>query len=409
MDEYSYLLFIAIILLSTKFVGLMSEKVHMPQVVGALLAGLILGPSVLGLVSETDFLTKSSEIGVILLMFLAGLETDLNELKANGKASFVVALLGVLLPLLGGFGVYYLFFPDVVRTDPQGVLKGVFVGATLTATSVSITVETLREMGRLHGAMGTTILGAAIIDDIFGIIVLTVIVGMSGPGENIFPVLAHIGGFFVLTALVGVLISFVRKHFIQTVKTSHRISIYALTIVFMMSYTAERFFGVADITGAYFAGILLCRYGVRDYINNKVSKLSYLFFSPIFFASVGLKADVRGVTPSLMLFACALVVIAVITKTAGCGLGAKMFGFNNKEALSIGIGMVSRGEVALIVAQKGAEAGLLEPAMFSPIVIMVIVTTLFTPVFLKLVLKDIDSGSDTASNKLAKVVADARE
>ncbi len=408
MDEYSYLLFIAIILMSTKAVGLMTEKIHMPQVVGALLAGLILGPSVFGLVTESDFLTKSSEIGVILLMFLAGLETDLDELKANGKASFVVALLGVLLPLAGGFGVYYLFFPDIVRTDPQGALKGIFIGATLTATSVSITVETLREMGKLHGAMGTTILGAAIIDDIFGIIVLTVIVGLSGPGGNIFLVIMHIAEFFVLTAVIGILISFIKKNFIHTVKTSHRISIYALTIMFMMSYAAERFFGVADITGAYFAGILLCKYGVRNYINNKVSKLSYLFFSPIFFASVGLKADVSGITPRLIAFAFALVITAVMTKMIGCGLGAKIFKFNNKEAAAIGIGMVSRGEVALIVAQKGAAANLLEPTMFSPIVIMVIATTLFTPIFLKLVLNN-TGGGDTVSNKLAEAIADPSE
>ncbi|MBR1735625.1 MAG: cation:proton antiporter, partial [Firmicutes bacterium] len=145
MNEYSYLLFIAIILISTKVIGLITEKINMPQVVGALLAGILLGPSALGLVTETDFLTKSSDIGVILLMFLAGLGTDLDELKANGKASFVVALLGVIIPLAGGFAVYYLFFPDIIASDPNGVLKGIFVGATLTATSVSITVETLRE------------------------------------------------------------------------------------------------------------------------------------------------------------------------------------------------------------------------------------------------------------------------
>ncbi|MBR6400694.1 MAG: cation:proton antiporter [Firmicutes bacterium] len=406
MDSYSYLLFIAIILLSTKVTGLMTEKIHMPQVVGALLAGIILGPSVLGVVSESDFLTKSSEIGVILLMFLAGLETDLDELKANGRASFVVALLGVLIPLAGGYGVYYFFFPEIISSDPNGVLKGIFIGATLTATSVSITVETLREMGKLRGKMGTTILGAAIIDDIFGIIVLTVIVGMTDPGVSILSVLLHIVEFFVCVALVSGFILFVKKHFIHTVKTSHRISIYALTVMFMMSYAAERFFGVADITGAYFAGIMLCKYGVRDYINNKVSKLGYLFFSPIFFASVGLKADVRGITPNLMLFALALVAIAVVTKIVGCGAGAKLFKFSGRESLAIGVGMVSRGEVALIVAQKGAEAGLLEATLFPPIVIMVIATTLFTPVFLKLILKNTDTGTAAEDNRLAAAIAD---
>ena len=407
--DYSYLLYIAIILMSTKFIGLMTEKIHMPQVVGALLAGIILGPSVLGLVGESDFLTKSSEIGVILLMFLAGLETDLKELKQNGRASFVVALLGVLIPLAGGLGVYYLFFPEILASDPKGVLKGIFVGATLTATSVSITVETLREMGKLHGAMGTTILGAAIIDDIFGIIVLTVIIGLTDDGVSIVNVLLHIVEFFVCVALAGAVILFVKKNFIHHVKTSHRVSIYALTVMFAMSYAAERFFGVADITGAYFAGILLCKYGIRDYINNKVSKLGYLFFSPIFFASVGLKADIRGITPGLVLFALALVAVAVITKIIGCGLGAKLFKFSNKEALAIGVGMVSRGEVALIVAQKGAAVGLLEASLFPPIVIMVIATTLFTPIFLKLILKDSSKDGDTGSNRFAAAIADPTE
>ena len=257
--------------------------------------------------------------------------------------------------------------------------------------------------------MGTTILGAAIIDDIFGIIVLTVIIGMTDKDVSISNVLLHIIEFFVCVALLSALMIIIKKHFIHSVKTSHRVSIYALTVMFMMSYAAERFFGVADITGAYFAGIMLCKYGVRNYINNKVSKLGYLFFSPIFFASVGLKADVRGITPNLVLFALALVVIAIITKILGCGIGAKLFKFNNTEALAIGIGMVSRGEVALIVAQKGAVAGLLETTLFPPIVIMVIATTLFTPVFLKLILKNANTSNYTLDNKLAAAIADPTE
>lgn len=388
MDEYSYLLFIAIILFSTKFFGLMSEKIHMPQVVGALLAGVLLGPSVLGVVEQTDFLTKSAEIGVIMLMFLAGLETDLDELKANGAASFVVAFLGVIIPLAGGFAVYYMFFPDIVKNDPQGVLKGIFVGATLTATSVSITVESLREMGKLHGPIGTTILGAAIIDDIFGIIVLTVIVGMTDTEVKLGEVLLHIALFFVWVGFIAALILFVKKMFVPSVQRRRRITIYALTLCFMLSYAAERFFGVADITGAYFAGIMLCNFGIREYIDKKASVMSYLFFSPVFFASVGLKADIRAMTPELAAFGAALLVVAILTKVIGCGLGAKIFRFDNRSALAIGIGMVSRGEVALIVAQKGADAGLLDTSLFPPIVLMVIVTTLFAPIFLKLVLKE---------------------
>ncbi|MBR1736499.1 MAG: cation:proton antiporter, partial [Firmicutes bacterium] len=240
-------------------------------------------------------------------------------------------------------------------------------------------------------------------------IVLTVIMGMTSSNVSIFGVFLNIAEFFLCIAVIGILIYFVKKYFIHEVKTSHRISIYALTIMFLMSYAAERYFGVADITGAYFAGILLCKHGIRDYINNKVSKLSYLFFSPIFFASVGIKADVRGITTNLILFALVLVIAAIITKIIGCGLGAKIFKFNNKEALAIGIGMVSRGEVALIVAQKGSDAGLLEATLFPPIVIMVIATTLFTPIFLKQILKNGNTDKDGQKNKLAETITEFSE
>ena len=178
-DKYLYLFSLAVILLSTKFLGLISRRVQLPAVVGALISGIILGPSFLDFIEYTDFIQKASEIGVILLMFMAGLDTDLDELKKSGLASFLVAVLGVVLPLLGGFLCFKYMFPEEYANNSLGFLKAVFVGVTLTATSVSITVETLREMGKLKGKMGTTIMGAAIIDDIVGIIVLTTITSMQ--------------------------------------------------------------------------------------------------------------------------------------------------------------------------------------------------------------------------------------
>ncbi|MDO4669124.1 MAG: cation:proton antiporter, partial [Butyricicoccus pullicaecorum] len=201
MQSYEFLLIIAVILLSTKVFGLISERVHMPQVVGALLAGVVLGPSVLGLVQETDFLLKTSEIGVIILMFMAGLDTDLEELKKTGVASFVIALIGVVVPLAAGTVLYLGFFPDT--GDPLHMLKALFIGVVLTATSVSITVETLREMGKLKGKVGTAILGAAIIDDIMGIVVLTLVSGMTDPSVNLLSVIARIAAFFVVLVVVG--------------------------------------------------------------------------------------------------------------------------------------------------------------------------------------------------------------
>ena len=393
MQSYEFLLVIAIILLSTKLLGLISERVHMPQVVGALLAGIILGPSVLGLVEETDFLLKTSEIGVIILMFMAGLDTDLDELKKTGFASFVIALCGVLVPLAAGTGLFYVFFPDA--GDPLHFLKALFIGVVLTATSVSITVETLREMGKLKGKVGTAILGAAIIDDIMGIIVLTVVSGMTDPSVKISAVLLRIVAFFVLLGVVGFVM---HKLFSQLSSTWHqhrRIAIYGFSFCLILSFVAEHYFGIADITGAYFAGLILCNImEAREYINKKMTVLGYMIFSPIFFASIGIKTELSGLTGSLIVFSVVLLLVAILTKIIGCGLGAKLMGFSLQDSFSVGLGMVSRGEVALIVAQKGAQAGLIDSHLFPPIVLVVIVTTLITPILLKMFMKD---GSDESA------------
>ena len=393
MQSYEFLLVIAIILLSTKLLGLISERVHMPQVVGALLAGIILGPSVLGLGEETDFLLKTSEIGVIILMFMAGLDTDLDELKKTGFASFVIALCGVLVPLAAGTGLFYVFFPDA--GDPLHFLKALFIGVVLTATSVSITVETLREMGKLKGKVGTAILGAAIIDDIMGIIVLTIVSGMTDPSVKISAVLLRIVAFFVLLGVVGFVM---HKLFAELTTTWHqhrRIAIYGFSFCLILSFVAEHYFGIADITGAYFAGLILCNImEAREYINKKMTVLGYMIFSPIFFASIGIKTELSGLTGSLIVFSAALLIVAILTKIIGCGLGAKLMGFSLQDSFSVGLGMVSRGEVALIVAQKGAQAGLIDSHLFPPIVLVGIVTTLTTPIRLKRLMED---GSDESA------------
>lgn len=392
MQSYEFLLILAVILLSTKVFGLISERVHMPQVVGALLAGVVLGPSVLGLVEETDFLLKTSEIGVILLMFMAGLDTDLEELKKTGLASFVIALIGVVVPLIAGTGLYLVFFPDM--GEPLHMLKALFIGVVLTATSVSITVETLREMGRLKGKVGTAILGAAIIDDIMGIIVLTLVSAMTDPTVQPIAVLGRIAAFFILVVIVGFVMYRLFRAITNEWSNHRRIAIYALSFCLILSFVAEHYFGIADITGAYFAGLILCNLlEAREYINKKVNILAYMFFSPVFFASMGIKTELDGMTGSLLIFSFALLAVAIITKIVGCGLGAKLMGFNWSDSLSIGLGMVSRGEVALIVAQKGAQVGLIDSLLFPPIVLVVIVTTLITPILLKLFMKSPGEGT----------------
>ena len=383
MDSYTYLLAIAIILLSTKMFGLLSQRVHMPAVVGALVAGILLGPSCFGIVTESDFLIKTSEIGVIFLMFLAGLDTDLEELKKTGLASFVIAMIGVLVPLAGGTLCYHLFYND--PSDGMNMLRALFIGVVLTATSVSITVETLREMGRLRGRVGTAILGAAVIDDILGIIILTVITGFTDPSSRPSAVFIRIALFFVFIALVGLAMYHLFRKMNKVWGNKRRMAIVALSFCLILSYVAEEFFGIADITGAYFAGIMLCNISnFREYLAKKVNVVSYMFFSPVFFASIGIKTDLSGFNMQLAAFSAVILVVAIVSKIIGCGLGARLCRFTWKDSFVIGLGMVSRGEVALIVAQKGAQVGLIDSKLFSPIVLMVIVTTLVTPILLKL-------------------------
>lgn len=385
MESYDFLLFVAIILLSTKIFSLLSQKVNMPQVVGALLVGVLLGPSCLNILHETDFLTKSAEIGVIFLMFLAGLDTDFDDLKATGKSAVIIAFVGVLIPLGSRFLTYFLFFHGE-RPDTMIFLESAFVGIVLTATSVSITVETLREMGKLKGKMGTSILGAAIIDDILGIIALTVITSFTVPGVEIMVVLLKIFLFFVFIAVCGFFVFRLFRKLEIVYGTKRRVAIYAVVFCLLLSYISEVYFGVADITGAYFAGLILCNVTeTKSYIASKINITSYMFFTPIFFASIGIKTVITGMSQELILFTLALLIVAILSKIVGCGLGAKICGFSNMDSLAIGVGMISRGEVALIVAQKGEQAGLISSTLFPAIVLVVIVTTLITPILLKAV------------------------
>lgn len=380
-------------MISTKILGLFTRKIHMPAVVGALVAGVILGPSCLNLITLTGdtgvFLEQMAEIGVILLMFNAGLETDLSELKKNGVASFVTALIGVIVPLIGGF-LGYAFFFHTDFSDYDEVLKAVFVGVVLTATSVSITVETLREMGKLKGKVGTTILGAAVIDDIIGIIVLTIVTSLKDTSVSPITVVLKIVLYFVFIAVLIFVLTKL-KVFVEEQDEKRRTAIICVALCFILSYISEEYFGIADITGAYFAGLMLCTMKVGPYVARRCEIPSYLIFSPVFFASVGLKVTLGGMDTSIWIFAIILLVIAILSKVVGCGLGAKICGCTGKEAFQVGIGMISRGEVALIVAQKGYASGMLDDVLFAPIVLVVIVTTLITPILLKLVMKDNDS------------------
>ncbi len=387
--NYDYLLYLAIILMSTKLLGLVTRKAHMPQVVGALIAGLILGPACLNLLHSSTFLNQVSEIGVIVLMFMAGLETDTEELKRSGLASFVIALLGVLVPLAGGFLVAMACHVASPELSASELMQNIFIGIILTATSVSITVETLKEMGKVSTKAGTAILGAAIIDDILGIIALTVITSMADPSTNLVLVLLKIVGFFAFAVVFGIgFFYIIQKWVALDPKPNRRHVIMTFAFCLIMSFCAEHFFGVADITGAYVAGLVLSHSSKREVIYREFDTVSYLLVAPVFFASIGLKVELSSMSASLAAFTLLLLAVAIVTKILGCGLGAKIMGYTPKESFQIGIGMISRGEVALIVANKGEALGLIDDKLYAPIVVTVVITTVITPILLKAAFKD---------------------
>lgn len=383
MLSYEFLFDLALILISTKLFGLITKKVRMPQVVGALVAGVILGPAVLNVLSETEFIQKLAELGVIVLMFTAGLETDINQLKKTGKASFIIAVLGVIIPLAGGFFIASIFNKG---NDVNTILQNVFIGIILTATSVSITVETLKEMGKLNTRAGNAILGAAIIDDILGIIALTITTSLADPSINVIIVLAKIVMFFIFAGFAGYLFHWAFIKLDERYQRDlRRFVIIAFVFCLLLSFCAEEFFGVADITGAFIAGLVISDSNRSKYLNSRFETLSYMLLSPIFFASIGIKVQLTAMTKTIFIFAILLLIVAILSKVLGCALGAKLCRYSNKEAIQIGTGMISRGEVALIVANKGIAMGLMLPEFLAPVVIVVVVTTIVTPILLKVV------------------------
>ena len=383
MLSYEFLFDLALILISTKLFGLITKKVRMPQVVGALVAGVILGPAVLNVLSETEFIQKLAELGVIVLMFTAGLETDINQLKKTGKASFIIAVLGVIIPLVGGFFIASIFNKG---NDVNAILQNVFIGIILTATSVSITVETLKEMGKLKTRAGNAILGAAIIDDILGIIALTITTSLADPSINVIIVLAKIVMFFIFAGLAGYLFHWAFIKLDERYQRDlRRFVIFAFVFCLLLSFCAEEFFGVADITGAFIAGLVISDSNRSKYLNSRFETLSYMLLSPIFFASIGIKVQLTAMTKTIFIFAILLLIVAILSKVLGCALGAKLCKYSNREAIQIGTGMISRGEVALIVANKGIAMGLMLPEFLAPVVIVVVVTTIVTPILLKVV------------------------
>lgn len=397
---------IAIILISTKFLGLLMRKLGLPQVLGSILAGILIGPAIWSqfipnnqfFPLNSEVIESFSEIGVILVLFSTGLETNLDELKKIGLKAFLIALGGVVVPLILGTLIGLIF----VYPDHNNIIEAIFIGVIICATSVGITVETLRELGKLNNKVGTIIVSAAIIDDVIGIVILTVFMSLAGGGSEQSGVLSLINPngnpvisilwmlvYFVIAVIGGFLISKLFKKIAASHPDTHRLPVYSLAICFLYAVVAESVFGVADITGAYIAGVVLSTNNrAAEYVDKKVTVGSYLIFGPIFFANIGMKISFAGMSVDVLWFGLAFVAVAIISKIIGCGAVAKICKFDFKDSLRIGVGMIARGEVALVVAQKGINAGLMSHTNLSVVVMLVLVSSVLAPLLLKALYKD---------------------
>ena len=383
MKTYEILRDLAIIIISAKLLALVARKCKAPQVVGEILAGVILGPALLNIVKPSDVISYLAEIGVILLMFSVGLSTDLKKLIKTGPRALLVACAGVFIPLIFGALLYFGFY-GFSPWGSEEFYRGVFIGVILTATSVSITAETLKEMGKISTEVGTLIMSAAIIDDVIGIMVLTFVIGFKDPDTQPVKVILMTLLFFVFAVIIGFISYKVFKWIDARYPHTRRIPIMGLAYCFAFAFIAERFFGIADITGAYVAGIILCSINDSDYIERKVDINSYMLFGPVFFFNIGLKVDFSGITKEIIIFSVAFVVLGMLSKIIGCGLMGKCFKYSNNDALKIGIGMMTRGEVALIVSQKGLSVGLLDAKYFTCVILLILCSSVLTPIFLKI-------------------------
>ncbi|SFS45904.1 transporter, monovalent cation:proton antiporter-2 (CPA2) family [Marininema halotolerans] len=363
-----------IILISTKLAGDLSVRLGQPSVLGKLLVGILIGPAVLGWIDNSHTIKELSEIGVLLLMFLAGLETDINELNKNRRSSFAVAIGGIILPMVGG----YLAGKVLGISDTSAL----FIGLLLSATSVSITVQTLRDMGKLKTKESVTILGAAIVDDVLVVVLLAFLMSFVGAGDvSLGLVIGKKIAFFLIAILLGWKVVPWLMRWLVTLRVTQMVISTGLIICFGFAFLSEEM-GVAGIIGAFIAGVAISQTPYKHEVEQKLEPIAYAVFVPVFFVSIGLSVSFTGLGDQIGLIL-GLTVLAVATKLVGSGLGARLTGFNLRSSFGIGTGMISRGEVALIIASLGLERGLLAQEFYTSTIIVVILTTLLTPPLLK--------------------------
>jgi Kef-type K+ transport system membrane component KefB len=400
LEVLKLLVVIAVILVAAKSAGILAVRIGQPAVLGELTAGVILGPTVLDMfgpdllwISGFDYLHSEAlrettlvlaDLGVIFLMFLAGLETDLEEVSKVRKVAFLAGAMGVIFPIALGTLVTLPF--DFTTKE------AIFAGIILSATSVSISARTLMELGVLQGRQGVSILAAAVIDDVIVILILSFFVAFAvesgdggGGATEVFLIIGRVLLFFVVALIVGLFVLPPLAKWSANASMSEGVIATTIVVVVLSAWFAEYVGEVAMITGAFLAGIFLRRTEVHTIIDDKMHTLAYGFFVPIFFVGVGLSADAGNFEGSDVVLLIVITIVAVLSKIVGSGLGARLAGEGTRSSIQIGVGMVSRGEVGLIVATVGLNQGLVDTNLFSVMVLMVLATTLITPILLKIV------------------------
>ena len=393
MDHiYTLLLPLGLILIFSKILVIGCKKFALPGVIGMLLSGVLLAlikfiPSQTVITDvETKGISYLSKIGVILIMFSAGLETDLKKIKKVGLPTVFITIAGVILPLALGFLVA-LFFNGGVSSFKANVHSNLFYGAILTATSVSVTVSTLKELGKLDGKAGTTIISAAILDDVVGVIVLSFVVSTSGKGngsDKLWLIILLSVIYFVVVILLKLFIGKLFDWLDKRYPHHRRIPIFSLGFCFIFSYISEKVFGIADITGAFMAGLILSNNMDRKYIDEKTEMLGYMVFTPVFFANVGLTVKFSSIEPEFILFGVMFVLAGLLGKFFGCSATALACKYSPKDSVRVGLGMMARAEVALVCAQKGMDCGLISASITPFLFILIILTSFVVPLLLKL-------------------------
>jgi Kef-type K+ transport system membrane component KefB len=379
---------LAIIIAAAKAGGYLSYKLGQPSVLGELMVGIILGPTVIDLLHNPYFTDKHlpevihemAEVGVLMLMFLAGLELHLSDLAKSRKVAVLAGVIGVLLPLGLGIGLKFFF--------PMELNEAIFLGLILAATSVSISAQTLMELKVLNSRVGIGLLGAAVLDDILVVLGLSIfsalVISDSDSGIiNIIFIVLKMAAFLGLSIGLGMWLipRWTRK--IVSMPISQGLISFSVVMILLYGWFAEIFGGMAAITGAFAAGLVFARSPVRDRIQTGISSLAYGLFVPVFFIDVGLQTNARELGGEIFWLFLAMTIVAIIGKVLGSGAGALLSGFNKREALQLGIGMMSRGEVGLIVASIGITQGIIPQSLFSAVVGVVIITTLLTPPLLR--------------------------